>query len=283
MALVKLVVETPQKFSQALCALLFESGAGAIEELSGGRRLVVYAATREQAELIQNGVRKSLQDAGATSPRIVLAIEVDEASDWDSAWTQHLAQQRLTPRLVIQPAFDRTPAPDGADCIVFDPKLAFGDGGHATTRLAAVALERACHARPFARVLDFGSGTGVLAFVALRSGAAKAWGIDNDPISVAAARRNAELNGLQDSSVFCLPSELEVSSFELIVANLEAPVLSSCRTELARFGAHAERMLLTGFLEAREPEIRALFEPEFELCSGMSADDWRLIELVPRG
>ena len=282
MSLVKLVVRTPRKLSQVVSEVLFAAGAGGIEELDAGRRLVVYTASREAAEGIAARARELLREVAPGPSGISLSVEVDEKSDWDSAWTQHLGQVALTPHVVIQPVWDETTAPGGARRILFDPKLAFGDGGHATTRLASVALERACGAHPSARVLDFGSGTGVLAFIALLSGAQAAWGVDIDPVSVAAAQRNAELNELGKRAHFMLPGELAEREFEIVVANVEAPALLLSATDILRCAACAKCLILTGFLGDREAEIAAAFAPAFEVARRSIEEDWVLLELAPR-
>jgi ribosomal protein L11 methyltransferase len=280
MPLVKLVVRTPRKLSEAVSAVLFEAGAGGIEELESGRRLIVYAASKSDADGMAERARARLREVLPAASGVALAVEVDEQSDWDSAWTQHLGQVALTPSIVIQPSWDETPAPAGAKCIRFEPKLAFGDGGHATTRLAAAALERACRAEPAVRVLDFGSGTGVLAFVALLSGAQSAVGVDIDPVSLDAARQNAELNELATRATFALPGDLPEADYELVVANLEAPVLLSVASEIKRAARSAKRLILTGFLAERAPAIAAAFAPEFSVEREDSEDDWALLELV---
>ncbi|HET7544251.1 MAG TPA: 50S ribosomal protein L11 methyltransferase [Polyangiaceae bacterium] len=288
--LVKLVVRTPRKLAETVSSLLFEAGAGGVEEQDGSKRLVVYAADRETAESIAARTRELLSDAlvdprtGNVAPGpsgIAFSIEVDESSDWASAWTRHLGQVALTPRLVIQPLWDETPAPPGAQRILFDPKLSFGDGAHPTTRLASVALERACQARPGASLLDFGSGTGVLAFVALLSGARHARGIDIDPVSVEAAQRNADLNALGQQCQFSLPTPLLESKFELVVANLEAPALLSVVQDLTHYARGSERLILTGFLAAREAEVVAAFAASFRLERAEYEADWALLELTP--
>jgi ribosomal protein L11 methyltransferase len=280
--LVKLVVRTPRKFAETVSSVLFAAGAGGIEEQDGAKRLVVYAADRETAEGIAARARDLLREAAPGPNGIALSIEVDESSDWASAWTRHLGQIALTPSLVIQPLWDETPAPQGAERILFDPKLSFGDGAHATTRLASVAIERACRARRGLSVLDFGSGTGVLAFVALKSGAEFAWGVDIDPVSIEAAERNAVLNALERRSQFCLPSAPPRQQFDLVVANLEAPALLSCVADLTRHAERAERLILTGFLASKEAEISAAFEPHFQLASAEYESDWALVELTPQ-
>ncbi|HWZ93153.1 MAG TPA: 50S ribosomal protein L11 methyltransferase, partial [Polyangiaceae bacterium] len=161
-------------------------------------------------------------------------------------------------------------------------KLAFGDGAHATTRLASAALERACELHPGARVLDFGSGTGVLAFVALLRGAASVCGVDIDPVSVAAARHNAGLNGLAERARFSLPGELE-GAFDLVVANLEAPTLLSVAPELVRRASGCKLLIVTGFLGDREAEVARALAPEFRVERAVREEDWALLELAPRG
>jgi ribosomal protein L11 methyltransferase len=282
MPLVKLVVRTPRKLSETVSVLLFEAGAGGIEELDNGRRLVVYAGSKADADGIAERARELLRDALPEPSGIALSVEVDEKSDWDSAWTQHLRQIALTPKLVIQPIWDQASAPEGTRKILFDPKLAFGDGAHPTTRLAAVALQRACEVRPGARVLDFGSGSGVLAFVALFSGAAAAWGVDVDPVSIDAARQNARLNGFPERARFSLPSQLAEADFEVVVANLEAPTLLAVAGEIARFAARAAIVIVTGFLADREREVALAFAPEFRIERAAREGDWALLELVPQ-
>jgi ribosomal protein L11 methyltransferase len=280
--LVKLVVRTPRKLAEIVSSVLFEAGAGAIEEQDASKRLVVYAADREAAEGIRARARALLREVVPGPNRIALSIEVDESSDWASAWTRHLGQIALTPNLVIQPLWDETPTPAGAQRILFDPKLSFGDGAHATTRLASVALERACRVRHGLSVLDFGSGTGVLAFVALASGAEFAFGVDIDPVSIEAAQRNATLNALAERCQFSLPTSLPQRKFDIVVANLEAPALLSCAEDLTRHAMLAERLILTGFLAAKEAEIIAAFAPSFSLARAEYELDWALLELVPQ-
>ncbi len=279
--LVKLVVRSPRKLAQLVSSVLFEAGAGGVEELDNGRCLVVYAEDRARAEALAGRARALLAEAAPGPSGIALSVEVDESSDWATAWTKHLGQVALTPSLVIQPLWVETAAPAGAQRILFDPKLSFGDGAHATTRLAASALERCCRERGAPSVLDFGSGTGVLSFVALLSGASAAWGVDIDAVSVEAAQRNAALNGLAPRTWFGLPGALPDRRFELVVANLEAPTQLACAATVARHAVRAERLILTGFLAERTPEITAALGPGFRLERSALEEGWALLELAP--
>ena len=264
-----------------MSALLFAAGAGGIEELDDSRTLVVYAEGREGAERIAARARRLLAETLPNSHEVTLSVEVDEHSDWASAWTRYLGQIALTPTLVIQPQWDETEAPAGARRIFYEPQLSFGDGAHATTRLAALALEQGSRERAGARLLDFGSGTGVLSFVALLSGVEFTWGVDIDPVSVAAAQRNAALNGLSERAWFGLPDALAQDRFDWVVANLEAPTLLACAPAITRLAAHADQILVTGFLGAREAEIAAAFAPNFRVLRAAHEGDWALLELSP--
>ena len=281
MLLVKLVVETPRRLAELVSSVLFDAGAGGIEEQESGRRLVVYAASPEDAAGIAARVRDLLRELAPGPNGIKLSVEVDESSDWASAWTQHLRQIALTPSLVIQPMWDETPAPAGSRRIFFDPKLSFGDGAHATTRLASRALERACRAKPGLGLFDFGSGTGVLCFVALLSGAGSALGVDIDPVSVEAAQRNAALNNLAERATFALPGAVNEAGRELVVANLEAPTLLAVASDIVRSAAAAQRLILTGFLVDRSPEVLLAFAPAFRVEHSDQEEDWALLELGP--
>lgn len=281
--LAKLIVRTPRKWAEVVSSALFSAGAGGIEELEGARRLVVYAEDRETVERIAARTREILALSLLGTQEVELSVEVDEASDWASAWTRYLSQIALTPRLVIQPEWDETPAPPGTRRILYDPKLSFGDGAHATTRLAARALERGSVDRAGTQLLDFGSGTGVLSFVALLSGVAATYGVDIDPVSVAAARRNAVLNGLSERAWFGEPDALEPRPFDWVVANLEAPTLFACAAEITRLAGAAGRLILTGFLAARESEVAALFAPQFRVRHTEYEADWALLELAGTG
>ena len=142
--------------------------------------------------------------------------------------------ERLTDTLLIQPVHSPDPDP-GVRVLRYYPELAFGTGGHATTRLAARAVEAEVQAKPGAALLDVGTGNGVLAMVGLLAGASEAVGLDIDENAVRAATANAELNGLEDRARFLtLPlGELD-ATFPLVVANIDAPTLLALAGALAR-------------------------------------------------
>jgi ribosomal protein L11 methyltransferase len=174
----------------------------------------------------------------------VLGRERAPDDDWSLRWREGLGVVRISPRLAVRPPFV---ADDGAGGAVLqiDPGQAFGTGGHASTRLALALLDALPDAhRCGARVLDVGTGSGVLALAALALGAAQAVGFDLDPVAVHEARRNAAANGLGGRCLLFAgtASALGGASFDLVLANLlrreVTPLLGGIASSL-RPGGHA--------------------------------------------
>ncbi len=284
MALVKLLFDVPTEVAEDVGQLLIELGAGGVEEQSAerGARLIVYGDDEVALSALSERARSVLLELGLDEERgnLSLRLEVDESSDWDTAWTRHLQQQPLTPRWVIQPLWDPTPPPYGLGKIQIRPTLAFGDGAHVTTRLAAEAVERFCLALPGASVLDIGTGTGVLALVAALSGAGTVVGVDVDAVALAAARENAALN-VPPAAVTFQDAAQEVSSgFDLVVANLEPRALTSDARRIAERARDARELILTGFLSEQAADIAGTFaELGFAELARIDAEGWCLLVL----
>jgi len=184
----------------AECALAeaVASGASGAEQRDTGEgvTLLLYAPEERAAEVAR--AARAVLGAGAVS-----APAAVEDTDWSEAWKQALAPVEVSPRLRIRASFEASPPAPGQAELVIDPGQAFGTGTHESTRLALrglVALDTrpggAAALGPASRVLDVGTGSGVLALAALRLGAGRAWGLDLDPLAAPAARDNARANGL---------------------------------------------------------------------------------------
>lgn len=267
MAVWQLTIAVDASSSDALSAALFDAGAGGLEQRDGA--LVVWT---DDVALLE---RLRLAAARVVRPDAIAEHVCDDR--WRTAWTEHLAQERVSDGFVVQAEWDDTPPPQGVQRIRLAPELAFGVGSHPTTRLAARAVERHCRAHPGGSVLDVGTGTGVLAIVAALSGAGSVTGIDVDPIAIAAARRNARLNGAR-ARLETTPLSAIAGTFELVVANLEAPVLLALAADLARCTAPGGALVVTGFIDEREAEIRRALPRH--VADDAGEGDWRLLVLA---
>ena len=272
-----------------LVAETFEAGALGYQELDTGNRsaltLLVYAA-EGQCEPITSAARRVLVE-GVSVGRFEPVPEVD----WVAQWRGELRAIVVADLLVVRPESVSRPLGSGVHELVIDPGQAFGTGGHASTRLALEALAALLPGRePGFRVLDVGTGTGILALAALRLGAGRAVGFDIDPIAPPEALRWARRNGLAGQFVSFAGSFacLAPGCFEVVVANLLShemlPLADNLASRLSRDG----RLVLSGLLRSEQPAIEAAFgERGLRLGSARfevdeSGDEW-LSLIMERG
>lgn len=193
---------------------------------------------------------------------------------WDSSPPAALIGARFA---VVAPG---GAVPPGRDALVLDGHLAFGDGFHPTTVLCVEALERAAAAdgRGLRNVLDVGTGTGVLALVAARLGAERVVAYDIDPLSLWAARRHVEANGV--GATVHVVETLPEAGFDLVVANLYfAPLLALLPAMAARV-APGGALVVSGFnVEARARVEAAATAAGLATREDREREGWGLLEL----
>lgn len=280
-----LVIDTPAALAEAIANRLFEVGLRGLEEREVGSavRLLTYGNDRRLIEQYRDSLADYLRHLALIDPaarEVTSEITERDDADWATAWMKFFRQTPLGEGLVVQPSWDETPPPPGRRRLIIEPKMAFGYGTHASTRLAAAAVERFCRERPGARVLDVGTGTGVLALAALLCGAAWAEGFDNDPVAVTCARENAEINQLQDRCAFneTPPAEME-GAFDLVIANINTATIIALADDLARAVAPGGRLAMTGILGDDRLEIEPVFIARgWRLLAAFAEDEWALLE-----
>ncbi|MCS6801882.1 MAG: 50S ribosomal protein L11 methyltransferase [Dehalococcoidia bacterium] len=226
-------------------------------------------------------IERALWHLAQLRPICPLQVREVDDTEWAEAWKEHFVVHRVGERLVIRPSWrDYTPA--AADVVIeLDPGMAFGTGLHPTTRLCLAALERVV--RPGDRLLDLGTGSGILAIAAAKLGAAEVLAIDIDPVAVRAATANIAANGVA-GSVTVIEGTVEAASeaaFDVVVANISANVILAIASELARVTRPGGRLLVSGFLDDREIAVAlALAAAGFHVTGSSGEADWRLTEAV---
>jgi ribosomal protein L11 methyltransferase len=280
MATAVLSVVTNKKLAPLVSETLFRAGAQGLEERPGRQVLLVtYGTSRAQLAKLWKTAEQLLREQGI-APAPTASIEVDADESWKTAWTEHLRPIALTPRLLLAPTtVPPPPLTPSQGLIVYRPALAFGDGDHATTRLASRAIERHYRAAPGGSLLDIGAGTGVLSFVALRSGARRALGTDIDSEAVRAAQANAALNGLQKQVRFVHSSGRVSGRFDLAVVNIELRPLLQVLATLPAAARRVPRLLVTGFLKAQARDVAAALKSSGFIARRRATEgDWVLME-----
>lgn len=262
-----LQLDTAPERAEDLAYLLFELGASGVETRDdsttprgpggGVVRLVASFDVHDEAESAAAALRSSEPDVACEVGEIV-------GDAWRDAYKQFFAPFALTATIVVVPPWvEGHRVEDGQVVLWMDPGRAFGTGLHSTTRLVAEALEK--HRARFAgeRVFDVGTGSGILALVALLLGAESAVGIDNDPEVLDVARENAERNGLGERlAVDATPLAEVDGEFPLVVANIRATTLVEMTGALRRRVRPDGLLVLSGILASEEQEVARAFEAD---------------------
>ena len=206
-----------------------------------------------------------------------------EDQDWERAWMDMFQPMRFGARTWIVPwnheLPDEATAADAA-IIRLDPGLAFGSGTHPTTALClrwldTLATQGELQGRS---VLDFGCGSGILALAALKLGAARATGVDNDPQAIIATADNAERNGVRIDTF--MPADEPAATYPVVVANILASALDALAEILAARTAPAGRIAMSGILAGQEGDLLQRFAPWFDALRVEREDDWMRIDGV---
>ncbi len=278
-------VSAPAELEDAFSVLLLEEGFQGVLVDSGpdGSVVLTVYAEKDGTEAPRSRVRRVLQavaDAFPDSRPAGLSESSLEDENWAENWKQYFLPFKPASRVVIRPSWiPHEGAPDEI-VLTIDPGRAFGTGQHETTALCVERLEiLQTSGPPRRRVLDAGTGTGILAMAAARLGASRVLAVDIDPEAVSAARKNVEINGLND--------RVEVSdrgldtldeSFDLVVANLDKRTLLETASCLTRLIAPGGVLLLSGILLDQESDVRDGFGG-FKLVERRSRGEWVCLEL----
>lgn len=195
--------------------------------------------------------------------------------DWAEAWKKYYHPIRIG-RVTVVPAWeDYTPAEDER-ILRMDPGMAFGTGTHETTRLVMEMLSE--EIRGGERLLDVGTGSGILALCAAKLGAGACYAYDIDPVAVRVAKENIEKDGADN--VFCGIADLldgvdTSEPYDFVVANIVADIILRLLPSLGSVMKTGARAILSGIIGERAPEIRAVLGAHgFTLVREAEERDW---------
>lgn len=228
-------------------------------------RLVALLAEHADAASV---LRAALAEAGCESLEEPVVDRLED-TDWVRETQRQFEPIRAGARLWIVPTWHRAPDPQAVN-LVLDPGAAFGTGSHPTTRLVLGWLER--EVRGGETVLDYGCGSGILAIAALKMGAARALGVDIDPLALEAARYNASANAV-GLEVLAADAPLDLVA-DLTVANILANPLRMLAPLLAAHTRPGGRIALSGILATQSVEVMAAYAPFFEMAEAGDEGGW---------
>jgi ribosomal protein L11 methyltransferase len=193
-----------------------------------------------------------------------VTFDTVEARDWVKATLEELVPVRAG-RFIVHGQHDRSRVPSNKLGIEIEAALAFGTGHHGTTRGCLLLLDHVLKAYRPRRVLDLGTGTGVLAIAAAKALQGKVLASDIDPLSVRVARDNARLNGAGNcvhaihATGFSAPQFGKHRPFDLVLANILANPLRQMATPMAQHLAPSALVILSGLLPHQAQAVIAAY------------------------
>jgi ribosomal protein L11 methyltransferase len=241
----------------------FFEGQAAISAFEGaGGRWEITVHFAEAPD--QTSIRELVGVAAGGEVAQAIAFDTVEAKDWVKATLEQLVPV-CAGRFIVHGRHDRSKVPPNKLGVEIEAALAFGTGHHGTTRGCLLLLDHVLKAYRPRRVLDLGTGTGVLAISAAKALRINVLASDIDPLSVVTARDNARLNGTGDlveilrASGFSAPQFARRGPFDLVLANILANPLRQMATPMARHLAPSALVILSGLLPHQAESVIAAY------------------------
>jgi ribosomal protein L11 methyltransferase len=259
----------------------FELRDASVDPGLGDRVLVVLHGTRSQAD---HWLALVAEGAAAGHLSEAPTCELAEVVDWAEAWKVHFKPLRLSARLAVVPSWERYDAPPGVMTLPVDPGTAFGTGQHATTALCVRALDQRAAEGDLGTFADIGCGTGILCMAALRLGAERCYATENDAHALDIARENLMAAGmLGEVRTECCEAPSRDAVYDVVVANILAPVLDQLAEALEALVAAGGLLLISGLLRSQADHLIARYEALGLVVVRRSEEgDWVLLEMRRR-
>lgn len=280
---IEIAVTTTSEASELIADVMFSLGAGGVSVddrkdvdevlhsdviwdyvddslLSGDDKVVVRTviAEEEQAAFIADLV----DDLSALSERaecelgeLTVTTTKSPEVDWQNEWKKHFKPIN-TPKITVVPSWQEYTAADGEKTLLMEAGAAFGTGEHETTRMCLTLIPDVADKT----VLDVGCGSGILAIAAKLLGAKSVYGCDIDSNAIAAARGNADMNGVEITVEKADLLSAPVGKADVIFANITADILIRLSKDILNHSEKDVKVVLSGIIHARLADVQSAYE-----------------------
>jgi ribosomal protein L11 methyltransferase len=284
----ELCVTLHKQYAQAVAEFLIEEGSdnGIVEEKSPADKnsAILKAYIKNDAgrdgyvHRVAEYMTGLFSSAGDTQSRPDISVNLIADEDWNKKWKSFFQPLKITDRIVIKPSWKDYHRLAGEIIVELDPGMAFGTGTHPSTSMCLKMideLERRLAPEDDLRLLDVGTGSGILAISAAKLGFTEIVGIDVDQVAVRVAQKNAELNGVADRlSLSNTPLRTLEGAYPVVVANILPHVLIYLKEHLVPRVAPGGFLILSGILTAKAPEVIKAFSEELQFYKELQEEQW---------
>lgn len=276
----QLSVSTDKPVNELVVGFLSDVGAeGFIDE---GNELKCYFAEKKWKPEYKDDVTKFLGHLKNQGMIGGFSVDLSEImnQDWNMKWEESIVPIEVTDNIAIKPSWKEYNG-NAKIVIEIDPKMSFGTGHHETTRMMVKLLEK--NMKGGERILDVGTGTGVLAIAAVKLGASHCIAVDRDEWSIDNSLENIRKNGVLDrvEVVRGEIASIAEEEFDIVVANLNRNTLLYIEPELRKRCKAGGVLLLTGLLALDEPDVVDSYTKSgFRLLESLHEAEWSALALT---
>jgi len=264
MAWFQVQLELPNSLKDSVSNRLFELGAQGVNETAADRLLGFFEESEREA--VTRELPLFLTSLSQMHPKlaaITFKLEAVVEENWALSYRQFYKAQKLSSEFFLLPAWeDPALVPPGMETILLEPGQAFGTGLHPSTQMCLRMLERSTSLyRPTAKrkVLDVGTGTGILAIVADKLGYGQVDAVDNDPIAVDTAIENLKLNGCKRTKASGTPIASLKGPYDIVVSNILLEAHRELALDYLRLLPESGLLILSGLLSHQAQEMFHIF------------------------
>jgi ribosomal protein L11 methyltransferase len=282
----RLSVWSPHVVQESLANFLVEQTGRGVE--FKGNWIKAYCRQGEEAQYCLKQLHRYYQDLQQLYPELpTLKVRQEnlQNEDWAESWKTFFKPIRIGSSIVVKPSWETYEPSANQVVIEIDPERAFGTGNHPSTALCIEILEHILTSVSRGEgdsgpsVLDVGTGSGILGIVAARRGARRVVGLEIDPEALEAAQRNVDRNGVGEvMSVALTPLDQVEESFDVVVANLTASLLTHMADDLVGHVSDKGLLLLSGILAEQAEEVAKCFQAHyFKVVDRRATEEWRAL------
>ncbi len=273
------VIDDPQLQPNADDGVLFDY----VEAPQSAETECTVSGYFEESDIeAMNRVAKRLQEAAAEIGPYTIQSAVEDDTPWLNEWKKYFHPKEIAPNIIVKPHWESyQPKSEAEQIIEIDPGMAFGTGLHETTTLCAGLLQEAV--QPEMRIVDVGTGTGILAIVAAKLGAKEVYALDLDAEAVKSAAYNVKYNHVEQQvqvGQHDLLSGVSGIKADIVVANIVADVIILLLQDVERVLADDGICIVSGIIDSRVDDVaRAVAASAFYIEKIRCQKNWFALQL----